>query len=113
MSEFYIVSGDHVKKKELRETPKFYIDDSTGEKFKKIDNADYLAHYRYNGGRWHSSHYYVYSLDHEKPNEIIEKNKRSVFAYKVKKAVEDKINNAKTYSDFVEINNALNLGIEL
>ena len=113
MTKFYIVSGDNVQKKELRETPKFYIDDATGEKFKKSENSDYLAHYRYNGGGWHSSHYYVYNLDHEKPNKIIEKNKRSMFAWKVKKAAEDKINNCKTYSDYAELNRILELGIEL
>lgn len=113
MKEFYIVSGDHVVKTKLRETPKFYIDDSDGRKFKKSENSEYLAHYRHNGGRWHSSHYYVYALEHEKPNQIIEKNKRSMFAYKVRKAAEEKIENARTYSDFVELNKILNLGIEL
>ena len=113
MKEFYIVSGDNVQKKALRETPKYYIDDSTGEKYKKSDNSDYLAHYRYNGGRWHSTHYYVYGLDHEKPNNLIEKSKKSIFAWKVKKAAEDKINNCKTYSDYVEINNLLELNIDL
>ena len=44
MKEFYVVSGNNVQKKELRETPKFYIDDATSQKFKKIDNPDYLAH---------------------------------------------------------------------
>ena len=113
MKEFYVVSGENVQKKALRETPKFYIDDATGEKFKKSENSDYLAHYRYNGGSWHNSHYYVYNLDHEKPNKIIEKNKRSMFAWKVKKAAEDKINNCKTYSDYAELNRILELGIEL
>lgn len=112
MKEFYVVSGEHVNKRTLRETPKFFIDDSTGEKFKKSDSEDYLAHYRYNGGRWHSSHHYVYPLDHEKPKKIIEKNNRSMFAYRVKKAAELKINECKHYSDFVYINKVLNLGVE-
>ena len=113
MKEFYIVSGDNVQKKLLRETPKYYIDDSSGEKYKKSDNSDYLAHYRYNGGRWHSTHYYVYDLDHEKPNKLIEKSRQSMFAWKVKKAAEERINACKTYSDYAEINNILGLNIEL
>ena len=113
MKEFYVVSGNNVQKKELRETPKFYIDDATSQKFKKIDNPDYLAHYGYNGGGWSITHYYVYNLDHEIPKKLIEKNLKSVFSWKVKKAAEDKINNCKTYSDYVELNRILELGIEL
>ena len=113
MKEFYVVSDNNVQKKELRETPKFYIDDATGQKFKKTDNLDYLAHYRYNGGGWRSTHYYVYNLDHERPNKIIENNKRSMFAWKVKKAAEERIKNCKTHSDCAELNQILELGIEL
>ena len=32
---------------------------------------------------------------------------------KVKKAAEEKISNAKTYSDFIELNKILNLGIDI
>lgn len=113
MKEFYVVSGENVQKKALRETPKFYIDDGTGQKYKKVENSEYLAHYRYNGGAWSSTHYYVYNLDHEKPNNLIEKSKKSMFAWKVKKAAEERINSCKTYSDYAELNRLLSLGIEL
>ena len=113
MKEFYVVSDNHVKKKTLRETPKFYIDDATGEKYKKTENSDHLAYYRYSGGGWNSTRYYVYNLDHEIPKKLIEKNLKSVFSWKVKKAAEDKINNCKTYPDYVELNRILELGIEL
>ena len=113
MKEFYVVNGDHVEKKKLRETPKFYIDDSSDRKFKKVEGRDYLGHYRYNGGGWSGTSYYLYNLEHEKPKQLIEKNNRSIFAYKVKKAAEEKISNAKTYSDFIELNKILNLGIDI
>ena len=113
MKEFYVVNGDHVEKKKLRETPKFYIDDSSDRKFKKVEGRDYLGHYRYNGGRWGGTSYYLYNLEHEKPKQLIEKNNRSIFSYKVKKAAEEKISNAKTYSDFIELNKILNLGIDI
>lgn len=113
MKEFYIVDGDHVEKRELRETPKFYIDDVRKTKFKKIEGQQHLGSCRHNGGSWCSTTYYLYALDHEKPNQIIEKNKRSMFAYKVRKAAKEKISSLKKYSDFVEINEILKLNIEL
>jgi hypothetical protein len=113
MKEFYVVNGNHVVKTELRETPKFYIDDRNNRKFKKSESNEYLAHYRYSGDKWSSTRYYVYGLDHPKPLEILEKNKRSMFAWKVRKAAEEKIKEAKTYSEFIELNKTLELGIEL
>lgn len=113
MKEFYVVNGDHVEKLQLRETPKFYINDNSGRKFKKSENPDYLAHYRHDGGNWGSNHYYVYDLDHEKPLQLIEKKKRSMFAWRVKKAAEAKLSECKTYSDFVKLNELLGLGVEL
>lgn len=113
MKEFYVLSGDHVEKRKLRETPKFYIDDDIGRKFKKIDGSEYIGSYRTKNDRWHNTTYYLYELSHKRPNEIIEKNKRSMFAWKVKKAAEEKIANAKTYSDFIELNKILNLGIDI
>ncbi len=113
MKEFYVVDGDNVRKATLRETPKFYIEDANGNKFKKIDGSEYIGSYRTKNDRWHNTTYYLYELSHKRPNEILEKNKRSMFAWKVKKAAEEKINNAKTYSDFIELNKVLNLCIDI
>lgn len=113
MKEFYIVYGDNVRNAVLRETPKFYIEDTNGNKFKKIEGQDYLAHCQSNIDKWRSTNYYLYPLDHETPKKLIEKNKRSMFAWKVKKAAEEKISNAKKYSDFIELNKVLNLGIDI
>lgn len=113
MKKYYVVNDNHVRIADLRETPKFYINDKSGTKYKKIDGAEYLAIYRTTGDRWHKTRYYVYDMDHPKPQELIQKGERSMFAWKVKKEAEAKISELKTYSEFVEINELLGLGVEL
>jgi len=105
----YGVNGNHVIELNLRETTKFLIDDKSGSKFKKSENAEYLAsNKKYSNWSW--SGFDIYPIDHEKPLQIIENNKRSIIASKIKKAVEEKIQKL-TYAQYLNLAKHLNIDI--
>lgn len=110
--KYALVSGDHVRYEELRETAKFLLSDIHKEyKFKKVDGEEYLASNRRYSNCSHTG-YFVYNENHPKVLAILEKNRKSMFAWKVKKAAEEKISSMRHYSDFVKLNDFLDLGIK-
>ena len=102
--------SNHVKEFDLRETAKFLIHDETGSKFKKVEGEEYLAT-NSSYANWTWSGYNIYPIDHEKPKEIIEKNKRSMVAFKIRKAAKEKIQELN-YSQCVELAKFLNIEID-
>ena len=102
--------GSHVKEFELRETAKFLIHDESGSKFKKVNGESYIAtNSRYSN--WTRTGYEIYPLDHEKPLQIIENNKRSMIAFRIRRAAEEKIKNL-TYGQYLQLAKFLNIELE-
>ena len=102
--------GSYVKELELRETAKFLIHDESGSKFKKVDDKEYVAsNSKYSN--WTHNGYHIYPVDHEKPKQIIEQNKRSMIAFKIKKAAEEKIQKLN-YNQYIELAKFLNIEID-
>ena len=101
--------GDHVKELELRETAKFLIDDKSGSKFKKVDGEEYLATNRkYSNWTW--TGYDIYPIDHEKPLKIIDKTKKEMIGFKIKKEAEKRIQSL-SYNQYLELAKFLNITI--
>lgn len=86
-----LTNGIYLKRKELRETEKYLIDDATGTKYKKETEVspEGLVATCTDRDKWHSTTTTVYLLDSKFVQESVKHNKRVRFQETVKRVLRD------------------------
>lgn len=111
---YALVNGNHVRYAELRETPKFLINDNTtGYKFKKVDNQDHIASNR-RFTNWSHTGYDVYEVDHPYVLKVIQHEKEKYFVFNVRQKLEKlHMERSMPFEKAKKINELLELGVDL
>lgn len=113
IKKYALVSGDHVRYAELRETARFLLSDTHREyKFKKVDDDEKLASSRRHSD-WSHVGYDVYEIDHPHVLSLIKKEKQKYFVFNVRQKLEKLyMERDMSFDKAKKINELLELGIE-
>lgn len=105
----WCTSNDVIRNIRLRET-KSYLISETGQKYKKGEYSDGAVAYKRCGDKWHTSSYYIHTVDSPWVAKCIEKRKRTRVVVEVRNALRELSTNVNTYAKAIEI--AEKLGIK-
>lgn len=114
MKEYYAVDGNDVRVIRLRETPKFLISEgaSLGKFKKKSEITNEIIASNRSFSNWAWSGYDIYELTAEHPKRVIKAKKERSYILEVKRELEERIKQIKTFDEALSLNDLLDLGVK-
>lgn len=113
MKKYALVQDNSVRFLDLRETPKYLINDQSGTRYKKVEGKPYLAEWIDCSGRWRSHHYKIYDVDSSTTIEKVKEIKEKLFIKNVAAEMAAMSRKIGSLDEANRINKALSLGVEL